>query len=237
MRRSQSKEAIRLWFECLRRANAAKLKVNSRYYKDWGDWKTQKFEQWWPLIGKSLFGRSSVELMDSNQAAEHKDDKQSLVVRIPKSHTPTQAANEVRSLLLAHYKAIGHTPKLERGYALTEGKELKVVNVRAYLHTYDIHKELCVQSEAGKVTSTELLQAVRVFYLKRTEKWKSSKRRVDGLPTALINGMAVNPVTGDRLAMQASDNSGALRAVRRYLTVAERLIANAATGDWPGDYL
>jgi uncharacterized FlgJ-related protein len=156
-------------------------------------------------------------------------------VCIPKSHTATQAANEVRRLLLAHYKAIGHTPKLERSYARTEGKELKAVNVRAYLHTYDIYQQLLARSETGRFT--ELLNAVRLFYLKRTEKWKSSRRRVDGLPTALINGMAVNPVTGKRLAMEASDNSGALRAVRRYLTVAEKLIANAATGDWPGDYL
>ena len=237
MRRSQSKEAIRLWFECLKRAQSKKLRINRRYYSDWGDWKSQKFEHWWPQIGKSLFGRSFVGLVDSTQAAEHEADRQSFLVRIPKSHTPTQAANEVRSLLLDHYKAIGHTPKLERGYTLTEGKELKVVNVRAYLHTYDIHEELLAQNEVGKVSSTELLEAVRIFYLKRTEKWRNSKRRVDGLPTALINGMAVNPVTGKRMAMEASDNSGALRAVRRYLTVADKLIANAAKGYWPGNYL
>jgi len=148
--------------------------------------------------------RNRVELVAKVEA-----DKDAVFSRIPKSHTPTRAANELRRLLLAHYKETGHKPTLERSYALTEGKELKVVNVRAYLHTYDIHKELV----------------------------SNSKRRVDGLPTALINGMAVNPVTGKRMAMEASDNSGALRAVRRYLTVAEKLIANAAKGDWPGDYL
>ena len=235
MRRSQSKEAIRLWFECLKRARSKKLRINRRYYSDWGDWKSQKFEHWWPQIGKSLFGRKSLGLIEGDAAAE--GDDQCFFVRIPKSHTPTQAANELRKFLLDHYKAIGHTLKLERGYTLTEGKELKVVNVRAYLHTYDIHEELLAQNEVGKVSSTELLEAVRIFYLKRTEKWKNSKRRVDGLPTALINGMAVNPVTGKRMAMEASDNSGALRAVRRYLTVADKLIANAAKGDWPGNYL
>ena len=232
MRRSQSKEAIRLWYECLKRAHAAKLKINRRYYSGWGDWQTLPFEKWWPLIGSQLFVRNKVELVE-----EISDAADAVHIRIPKSHTATQAANEVRRLLLAHYKATGHAPKLERSYALTEGKELKVVNVRAYLHTYDIYQQLLAESETGKVTSTELLNAVRIFYLKRTEKWKGSRRRVDGLPTALINGMAVNPVTGKRMAMEASDNSGALRAVRRYLTVAEKLIANAAKGDWPGDYL
>jgi hypothetical protein len=232
MRRSQSKEAIRLWYECLKRAQAAELKIKRRYYSGWGDWQTLPFEKWWPLVGNQLFVRNKVELVE-----ELSDASDAVYIRIPKSHTATQAANEVRRLLLAHYKAIGQTPKLERSYALTEGKELKVVNVRAYLHTYDIYQQLLARSETGKVTSTELLNAVRLFYLKRTEKWRGSKRRVDGLPTALINGMAINPVTGKRMAMEASDNSGALRAVRRYLTVAEHLIANAATGDWPGDYL
>lgn len=210
----------------------AKLKINHRYYSGWGDWKAMKFEQWWPAVGQTLFVRNQVELVGKAQT-----DKDAVFARIPKSHTPTQAANELRRLLLAHYKETGHKPTLGRSYALTEGKELKVVNVRAYLHTYDIHIELLSKSETGKVSSTQLLEAVRFFYLKRTEKWKNSKRRVDGLPTALINGMAVNPVTGKRIAMEASDNSGALRAVRRYLTVAEKLIANAAKGDWPGDYL
>jgi hypothetical protein len=232
MRRSQSKEAIRLWFECLKRAQAAKIKINHRYYSGWGDWKAMTFAQWWPAVGQALFVRSRVELVGKVEA-----DKDAVFARIPKSHTPTQAANELRRLLLAHYKESGHKPTLERSYALTEGKELKVVNVRAYLHTYDIHNELLSESETGKVSSTQLLEAMRIFYLKRTEKWKNSKRRVDGLPTALINGMAVNPVTGKRIAMEASDNSGALRAVRRYLTVADKLIANAAKGDWPGDYL
>lgn len=231
MKRSQSKEAIRLWFECLKRADVKGMRINRKHYKAWGDWQTQKFEKWWVEVGQQLFVRNAVSL-----AVEADSNMDSLTVAIPKSHTPTQAANELRQLLLKHYKEIGHKPKLERSYQLTEGTELKVANVRAYLHTYDINEELAKSKTNGKVTSTELLEAVRLFYFKRTEKWKGKKRKVDGIPTALINGMSVNPISGKRLAMESSDNSGALRAIRRYLTLADRLIANAAKGDWPGRY-
>ncbi len=231
MKRSQSKEAIRLWFECLKRADAKGLRINRTYYKGWGDWKALRFEKWWMDVGQTLFVRNAVMLAKDADA-----NMKSLLVSVPLSHTPTQAANELRKLLLVHYKGIGHRPKLERSYELTEGKELKVVNVRAYLHTYDIHEQLLKGSSEGKVSSTELLVGVRLFYLKRTEKWKDKKRKVDAIPTALLNGLAVNPINGKRLAMESSDSSGSLRAIRRYLTLAERLIANAAKGDWPGQY-
>lgn len=231
MKRSQSKEAIRLWFECLKRADAKGLKINHAYYKGWGDWKSSKFEKWWIDVGQRLFVRNAVSF------PEDADSKvSSLLVCVPLSHTPTQAADELRKLLLCHYERVGHRPKLERSYELTEGKELKVANVRAYLHTYDINEKLIKGSSKGKVTSTELLGGVRMFYLMRTEKWKGKRRSVDAIPTALLNGLDVNPINGKRLAMEASDNSGALRAIKRYLTLAERLIANAAKGDWPGQY-
>lgn len=231
MKRSQSKEAIRLWFECLKRADAKGLKINRAYYKGWGDWKAMKFEKWWVDIGQRIFIRNAVTLAEDADA-----NMKNLLVAVPLSHTPTQAADELRKLLLTHYRQIGHEPKPERSYQLTEGTELKVANVRAYLHTYDIHEQLLIDSSKGKVTSTELLDAVRLFYLKRTEKWKGKKRKVDPIPPALLNGLAVNPINGKRLAMETSDNSGALRAIKRYLTLADQLIANAAKGDWPGEY-
>lgn len=190
-----------------------------------------KFEKWWIDIGQRIFVRNAVSLAEDADA-----NMKSLLVAVPLSHAPTQAADELRKLLLAHYKEIGHKPKLERSYQLTEGTELKIANVRAYLHTYDKHEQLVNNSAKGKVTSTELLDAVRIFYLQRTEKWKGKKRKVDPIPSALLNGLAVNPITKRKLAMETSDNSGALRAIRRYLTLADRLIANAAKGDWPGQY-
>ena len=47
MARSTGKEAIRLWFEFLKRAYlAGDVKVNANYYKAWGDAATTKFDTW-----------------------------------------------------------------------------------------------------------------------------------------------------------------------------------------------
>jgi hypothetical protein len=85
------------------------------------------------------------------------------------------------------------------------------------------------------VSGKELLNEVRLFYLKRTDKWKHTKRQVDGLPTALMNGMAINPFTNEAVNY-GGDESASLRAVKRYLDSANNLIANAAAGNFPGDY-
>ena len=252
-KRSTSKEAYRLWFEFLKRAyTTPNLKVDTAYYEKWGDVANTKFEHWWKAIGSELFNPkvTGVEL-----ATDGKPNSDCLLVSVPKSLTPTQSANALRSMLMQHYAAIGHKPHTERTFALTEGAEIKVSAFRSYLHTYDAYQRVLARGAAeginrtgtrdenGKkiegselaVTGKELLNEVRVFYLKRTERWKNTKKRVEGLPTALANGMTVNPVT-QQVVNYGGEESSALKAVKRYLTIASKLIANAATGKFPSDY-
>lgn len=231
MARATGKEAIRLWFEFLNRAaKVPNLKINSSYYKGWGDYANTKFETWWKVNGESLFPRYKVEI-----AQRYLSYAEVVQVSVPMSLTPTQAADQVRELLIAHYRKIEHTPRPKRVYALTAGAEIKVSALRAYLHTYDVHQNLMAESASAKVPAKVVLAEVRRFYLARSERWRNTKRKVEALPSALAGDYAYDAAT-DTVTVSGSDIS-AERAIRRYLAIADNLIYAAAKGDFPSkDY-
>jgi hypothetical protein len=137
---------------------------------------------------------------------------------------------------MEHYKAIGHKPRPQRVYALTEGAELKVSQVRAYLVTYDAHQQLLQSMGGQRVPAKLVLAEVRRWYLARTDRWKNTKRKVEGLPMALA-GDAYYDAATDSVVVRSGDDISAERAIRRYLAIAENLVRAAARGDFPGkDY-
>ncbi|HQR86936.1 MAG: hypothetical protein B7Y05_07510 [Polynucleobacter sp. 24-46-87] len=230
MARATGKEAIRLWYEFLKRAaEKPNIKINTKYYEGWGDYEGTRFNDWWAMHGNSLFPRNKVEV-----AKRYLSNADVMQLSIPKSLTPTAAANQVRDLLMAHYKNIGHHPKPSRDYQLTEGAEIKVSALRAYLHTYDIHQKILTSSSSKRVPAKVVLAEVRRFYLARSAKWKNSKRKVEGLPMALAGDFEYDEVSN---AVRSLGNDvGAERAIRRYLLIANNLIHAAAKGDFPSKF-
>lgn len=225
-KKSDGKEAYRLWYEFLKRAYADKtIRVKKAIYADWGDIENTHFRIFWERMGDKLLDSPSVEL------AGKKASNKCLNISVPLSLTPTQAANELRTLLIEHYKDIKHIPKIEKGFALSEGKEMKVSNYRAYLRTYDIWLKLTV-SNSKEPSSKELLNEVRLFFLARTEKYGRTNRRVEGIPSALLNGMTINPLTGKQVNYGGEERE-AIRAIKRYLDMAHKTIANVAIGKFP----
>jgi hypothetical protein len=231
MRRSQSKEAIELWYECLKRARAQKLRINHLYYRKWEQWERLGFESWWLETGRDLFIENRVVL-----AVDADPEMNSVLVAVPRGIPPTEAAHQLRTLMLEFQRDVHKARKFTNRFKFTAGAEIKVDSVRAYLSAYDVLKKLEARSKGTAVSSTELLHALRIFYLSGTDRTKGEKAPIEPMPSALANGMTVNPVTGKRVAVHATDNSGALRAVRRYVLCAQRLIQNAADGAWPGQY-
>ena len=230
MARATGKEAIRLWYEFLKRAaEKPNLKINTKYYEGWGDYANTKFETWWSVNSDALFPRNKVEI-----AKRYLSDGDFVQLSVPMSLTPTAAANQVRDLLIAHYKTIGHHPKPRRDYQLTQGAEIKVSALRAYLHTYDIHQKILANSKSQKVPAKVVLAEVRRFYLARSSKWKNSKRKVEGLPMALAGDLEYDELS-DVVTAQGND-VGAERAIRRYLKIADNLINAAAKGDFPSKF-
>ena len=232
MSKTAGREGVRLWFEFVKRAHADKgVRVNEAFYKPWGDYPNQTFNEWWKQHAETLFPRNKVELVQ-----RYLSDSEHVKVTVPISLTPTDAANQLRDVLIAHYKALGHVPRAQRSFALTQGVELRISAVRAYLHTYDIHQKLLEQRAGeGVVPAKELLAAVRCFYSARTLRWQGTKRKVEALPMALAGDFTYDSETKSVTTPKHDDT--AIRNIRRYLLIAQRLVENAGKGDFPAaDY-
>lgn len=229
MSKSAGREGVRLWFEFVKRAHADKtVGVNEAFYKPWGDYPKQKFNSWWKQHAEALFPRNKVELVQ-----RYLSDSEHVKVSVPMSLTPTDAANQLRDVLIAHYKEIRHVPRAQSSFALTQGVELRISAVRAYLHTYDCHQQLLAERAGeGVVPAKELLAAVRCFYSARTLRWQGTKRKVEALPMALAGDFTYDSAT--KTVSTPKHDETAIRNIRRYLLIAQRLVENAGKGEFPG---
>ncbi len=229
MSKTAGREGVRLWFEFLKRAHADKtVRVNEAFYKPWGDYPNQTFNSWWQQHAETLFPRNKVELVQ-----RYLSDSEHVKVSVPMSLTATEAANQLRDVLIEHYKAIGHVPRAQRSFALTEGVELRIAAMRAYLHTYDCHQQLLAERGGeGVVSAKDLLAGVRVFYSARTLRWQGTKRKVEALPMALAGDFTYDSAT--KTVSSPKHDDTAIRNIRRYLLISQRVVENAAKGEFPG---
>jgi hypothetical protein len=223
--RTHSKESYRLWFLFLKRALAedrASVKLN--LYKSWGDVESYTFNKWWTAIGTqviNLDSKSKVEIATDT----HLDDS-SYLIRVPKMLTSTKAATQLRELLTA----INHKPIIEKnGLRVNEKTEIRHIAYRAYLHTYDRHRELVLKNHGKKVTNKETLIAVRKFYIARFQKYKNRKWKADNLPSSLQS--AINLDNLDDVDVLATTN--AIAAIARNLRAANQIIDAVKNGKFP----
>ena len=104
--------------------------------------------------------------------------------------------------------------------------------MRAYLHTYDCHQQLlAARAGEGAVTAKDLLAGVRIFYSARTLRWQATKRKVEALPMALAGDFKYDSAT--KTVSSPKHDDTAIRNIRRYLLIAQRLVENAGKGDFP----
>jgi hypothetical protein len=223
--RANSKEAYRLWFEFLKRAIAnPNVKVDLKHYKAWGDVSKYKFDKWWKDIGSKVIdldGQSNVSF-----ATDGATEEGSYLVRIPKTLTSTEAANQIRQLLIeSNHKQVILPSKLK----IRHGAEIRPLTYRTYLNTYDIWLDLNAKNEDKKVTYKQVLIAVRKFYISRATRHKNTKRRVDKLPPNLLTAM--NEKNLDDVAVLAS--SQAIATISRYIKETNKIMENVAKGFFP----
>lgn len=224
--RIQSKESYRLWFEFLRRAiEDPSIKIDQTTYKAWGDVKSYKFGVWWRDIGSKVINLDE-QLSVSVVEVAPRTDKSSYLIRVPKTLTSTQAGNLVRKLLIERRHAPG---ALKLQLRIREGAEIRASTFRAYLHTYDAHKELVAKLGVKGATARRLLIAVRRFYLDRVKKYETHNRKVDNLPQPLFTGL--NRKNFEHF--DVLESATATAAVSRYLREARKIIANVAKGRFP----
>ena len=80
-----------------------------------------------------------------------------------------------------------------------------------------------------------LLAEIRRYYMARTHKWQHTKRREEGLPMALAGDFTYDSET--KTVSTPKHDDTAIRNIRRYLLIAQRLVENAGKGDFPAaDY-
>ncbi len=223
--RTQSKESYRLWFLFLKRALAEdRASVKLHLYKSWGDVESYTFNKWWTEIGShviNLDSKSHVEIATDT----HIDDS-SYLIRVPKTLTSTQAATQLRELLTAN----NHKPIIEKnGLRVNETKQIRHIEYRAYLHTYDRHRELVLKNDGKRVTNKETLIAVRKFYIARYEKYKNRNWQADNLPSPLHT--AINYDNLDDV--HVLDNTNSIGTIARYLRSANQIIQAVKNGKFP----
>lgn len=223
--RTHSKESYRLWFEFLKRAIAKdKRSVKLSLYKSWGDVANLSFNKWWTEVGSKVINLNSKSKLEF--AKDTVVDDSSYLVRVPKSLTSTQASTQLRELLTSSkHKPINDKTNLR----VTEGVEIRHSIYRAYLHTYDRHRELFNKSSGERVTNKETLIAVRKFYLARHEKYKNHNRKVENLPPQLWDALKVDDL--DDVDVLATATS--LATIGRYLREANKIIDAVRIGKFP----
>jgi len=223
--RANSKEAYRLWFEFLKRAIAnPSIKVNQKVYKEWGDVTNYKFDKWWTEIGSKV-----IDLDAQSNVTFAKDgalEDSSYLVRIPKTLTSTEAANQIRQLLIeSNHKQVVAQSKLR----VRQGAEIRPPIYRAYLHTYDRQVELIAKSDGKRVTAKDVLIAVRKFYLARSVRYKNNHWKVDNLPSNLHTAMNLDNLEDVDVLASAQ----ATATISRYIKEANNIIEYVAKGKFP----
>lgn len=223
--RANSKEAYRLWFEFLKRAiDNPNVKVNTKHYKAWGDVSKYKFDKWWKEIGNKVIDLNSQS--NVTFATDGVIEDGSYLIRVPKTLTSTEAANQVRQLLLeSNHKQVVLESKLK----IRHGAEIRPLTYRTYLNTYDIWLELVANSDGKKVTNKQILIAVRKFYIARASKHKNTNRRFDKLPPNLLTAM--NDKNLDDVDVLAT--AQAIATIARYLKETNKIMENVAKGVFP----
>lgn len=223
--RTHSKESYRLWFEFLKRALAHdRASVKLHLYKSWGDVEKYKFHKWWTEIGSQVINLETTSHVEFATDTFTYDG--SYLIRIPKSLNSTQAATQLRLLLTKH----GHKPLVEKSnLKINDENEIRHSVFRAYLHTYDRHRELVLKNDGKKVTNKETLIAVRKFYIARYAKYKNRNRLADNLPTPLYTAMNMDNLDD----VHVLDSTTAISAIARYLREANQIISAVSVGKFP----
>ena len=251
-------EPYRLWFEFLKAAlRDPEIQVNKKFYKDWGDFEGQTFDEWWSTgIWRNLFGvdlGKGVEVLQSGVGAPKSDDL--ISVTIPLNRDPKRSLADIQAILEDYQaKQIGSDKRKKGKFSLTEGSEQgfekRMNTARCMLRLYGYwldHSNLNPKRQIEEATLLYWKWAEDWDNKIRTNKWNRPRPyfqqsfRVYG---EYINGRR----SGDkRIQLEYGGTSGTQRIyvdgarasrqmVMRYIRKARNLAENVGRGEFPGIY-
>lgn len=232
--RALNKEPFRLWFEFLKRAKARGVKVH-KDYAEWGD-TSIGFDRWWVLHGSKMFNivANGVDLVTESTA--HDDNY--YLFAIPKHLSPRQTRDEAEKLMKRLKSEHGQI-KLNARWRLADDAAPKLEFYRAYLHTLDCREKLIKQAikegkSADDVKVVHILAALRLYYIKKNERYKS---KGDAMPYRIMHGDGGHETESTKIIV--SDHSDpkvateSINAIREYLKKGELVLSNVSSGTFP----
>lgn len=217
----EPEEAYLLWYEFLwlarfsedRKVQAA-LKKREKFYEPWGD---EYFfpEDWWEAH-RHLF--EEIHVVRRLKSGESPSAPDAIVVEIPLAQSPTKLTKDVNEIIRAAWveRATRGTKQKKNStarYKMSEGSDVKRRKLTDILNVY------ISALDNENVRGEKLLKAIRAEFQKK------AARGVAKIPSTLLYD------TED-----IADKERALKAVKRYIQKAEKIILNVANGEFPGDY-
>lgn len=232
--RARNVEAYRLWYEFLNRAKARGLKL-SKDYNEWGA-TSIGFRRWWKDRGCKLMSvvANGVDLATE---ATLKDDNYYLIA-VPKHLSPRQTRDEAEKLMKRLKAEHGHI-KLNARWSMSEEATPKVESYRAYLHALDCHEKLVERAiaqgkSAKEVKLVEVLAALRLYYIKKNERYKG---KGDFMPQRLTHGDGGYETDPSKIIVSDHANpkvaTQSINAVRDYLKKGNEILERVAKGSFP----
>jgi len=228
-----SKEPFRLWYEFLKRAKAKGMKVH-KDYAEWGD-TSIGFDRWWTERGSELISvvKNGVELATDQTI----DDENYYLFAIPKHLSARQTRVESENLMKRLKEKDGQV-KLNSRWRITDGSSLRAESYRAYIHALDCRDKLVkLAISEGKtekeVKAIHVLAALRLFYIKKHERYKG---KGDLMPQRITHGDGGYQTDASKIVTDHSDPrvaTDSINAVRDYLKKAEATLENVAKGVFP----
>lgn len=216
------KTKVKYWFEYLRLAHLSNdpeviSNLQKDIYKDWGDYLTTSFDDWWKKHSK-LF-KDSFPLKRLIAGDEVQSDM--FTIQFPFTYAPTTAAKvfkEMYSREFEQQRIVKTKQKKVYGgdFSLTVD-DLKVDRFRYYL-LYTKKVYLPLVNSPNKVTTKDFIKRAEVEFAKVKKVKKSSER--------------------SKIPFQTSSDvyENQSRNARRYNTYSENILLNVSKGIFPGNY-
>ena len=211
-------EPYRLWFWALQLAHRTPgLKINKRFYRDWGDVAETDFSSWWHEKWRDLFAVSiGVHEIETEDDFTRFKGGKSVILRVPLDQ-PFETTKKQLQLTLEGRIQKGAAAKQKGRFALEGASRMKVTGIRGYLWMYHFNLE------TGGIAETA------AKYVDWAESWKNRKR-----PKYVPGGLheMVNEYRQGSTVTADPAYDSAKRSIRR----GRKIVKNVAGGEFPGKY-
>ncbi len=220
------KSKIRYWFLFLRLAHefedsklSNNLKNSESFYRTWGNYQTESFENWWKNHAGLFREASTVRVLRSSDSVSESD----FVISIPYTLSPTAVGKQVANMYRTRQSEretekqpkSGKTKKVYKGEFTLTSPEYQVAQFAYY---YKFAKEVYVP-----LRNTGSSFRNRDYLFKAKEVFRKLNRKT-------------TEVREIPFTKQNQSNDAENKQIRRYVQYAYQLLLNVSLGKFPGDY-